>query len=441
METIIYKIRKLLQGYSPLALVFLTAPFFLPVDKHLHRNILLLFCAFPGILLTLVNPSCWKRAGLIYILLFVVFYEGQELRGISHWTLSNVRMIGMQALMILFPAIIISHSTSNRRLYSVAICIILFIAVISSICSMVTYYSEAPFPEARFEFTVRRSGNPIPDSWRSAFAAVLAGAFFIQTGPQLKRLDWFPLVCFPILLLTAFYSHSRSTALALMAALAVSILGVKKQIKKTLLLFAVTSAALLIYAGSLYFAPRQPGIVESASAPSLTLADSQEPTIFPTRSGGFLVAGEGGRIAAAGRLAIWRDHFSRMTSAKVWLVGHGLGKNCFVANMDSDAKSCYNVKDNVYQLHAHSGYIWALYHGGLIGLGLLLVLICTAGWNALRGGYAGYVSGALVVFSGTILLVETQRLLVGVGSLEYLIFWIPLALAAGIPSRNQNSCT
>jgi hypothetical protein len=73
-----------------------------------------------------------------------------------------------------------------------------------------------------------------------------------------------------------------------------------------------------------------------------------------------------------------------------------------------------------------------LYHGGLIGFVILLALLGTAGFTVFRSGPSGYVPGLLLIFTAAAMVADTQKLLLGVGGLEYLLLWIPLALAAGL---------
>ncbi len=429
MKNLISVIRKLLEEYSPLALLALTAPFFLPVDRHLHRTILLLFCAFPGILLSVLNPKVLKKPVHLCILLFVLYFSAQDLRGSLPVAPGYLRQLVLPAVMIIFPAITISYATPDRKLYPSAVRLILFITVLSSIYSLILFYSKNPFPATRLELAFRGSGNPIPDSWKSGFAAVLAGAFFLQSGAKLKRLDWLALTCLPVLMAATLYSHTRSTVLALLAVTAGSLFGIKKRIKKTLLLFATVSITLLLYFASLYA-----GVTASAPVPAgqAQLKSQSQSPATPLRSAGLAVSGAAGSASIFDRINIWRDHFSRMTSAKIWVTGHGLGRNNFVSEVLPEVQQSYYISPKGFQLHAQSGYVWSLYYGGLIGLGILLILQITAGRNAFFAGYAGYTSKALLVFCAMILLVDTQRLLVGVGSSEYLIFWVPLALAAGL---------
>ncbi len=226
--------------------------------------------------------------------------------------------------------------------------------------------------------------------------------------------------------------------------------GIKPRIKKTLILLTVAALTFGLYAAQALSAPKLQSKKRSADsamqetvkklkAPAETVEDfpgtppkkKKRRRGYSLRGGGVLATGRGAQLDATARLHIWRDHFSRMDTTKKWLIGHGLGMNAFVKNPQTTATRWYRWMPHGYQLHAHSGYVWALYHGGVIGLGLLLLLLATAAWTALRAGTAGAVPLALMAFSSITMLINGQRLLVGGGAL-YLAFWIPIGLAAGL---------
>jgi len=431
MKKIISGLRKALEAYSPLAMAILIIPFFLPVDHQTHRRLLLLFCAFPGMLLTLLNPKAvFKNPILLLMILFVAYFTLQDVRGSLPITPGLIRQEILRAVMIIFPAITLSFSTLQRKLYPPAIWLILLASVIGSIYSLLLFYSENQFPFARFELaTGGEEKHPAPSAMRCGFAAVLAGAFFLQSGTRLKRTDWFALACLPALLAATFYTHNRSGVLALLAAMLISLPGIKKRNKKTTLLFATVTASVLFYFASLHSVAVKPVMSPQQ------LKIEQPLTRFPLRTDGFAVTGEAGKASITDRLNIWRDLLSRMNRAEIWIAGHGLGRNNFVSEVLPEVQYSHYKGPDGFQLSTHSGYFWALYFGGLIGLGMLLSLLGTSGLTALHAGYAGYVPGALLIFVATFMLVDTQRLLTGMSGSEYLIFWVPLGLAAGLSGK------
>jgi O-antigen ligase len=87
---------------------------------------------------------------------------------------------------------------------------------------------------------------------------------------------------------------------------------------------------------------------------------------------------------------------------------------------------------------AHNAYIQAFWNGGVIGLGLLLLLIVRACWQAWR---LGSERGDFVVLS--ILLFAMGVMLTGVDTLvdrpreQWILFWFPLALLISYQSTDR----
>lgn len=441
----------LLEAYSPLALLVIALPFFLPIEQNLQRILLLSFCALPAGMLTLLRPGAvFKKPGLLLIMLFVAYFSTQHIRGMLPVTTSLLVSSARQALLIIGPVILLSFATPDRKLYPVVIRLVLLAITFRIGYEMFHFYSKAPFPLARFE----GMGQPVNGSQIAGFFAVLAGTLFLQTGPGRKRWDWFALACMPLLLAAAFYTHTRSTALALLITSAGAILCIRNRTKKVLILYAAIAATFFVYAGSSLLAPKPPERVKrpkpatqlakapSNEAVSLSQEHKKKPRKrkYATREGGLLTTSQGGKICASARLYIWQDHLSRMDTAKRWLIGHGLGMNVFIEESEiysSEAARWYRADQNGrIPLHAHSGYVWALYHGGIIGLGILLALLGAAGWPALRAGADGIVPLALLIFASTCFLMNGQRLLGAYGP-HALLFWVPLGLAAGFPFRKR----
>jgi len=444
---------RFLDEYSPIALAVIVLPFFIPVERELTRRLLLLFCAAPGLLAALLNPKAvFKNPVLLLVILFTGYFSAQHLWGMRPLDAHILRMSATTAIQIIGPALILSLITPRRKLYPAAIALILLTATIHIGWELIGFYSKSPFPLARFGGL----GHPVTASKLTGLLAVLTGAFFIQNGPRLTRRDILPLICLPLLLGATLLTHTRSAAVAMQICVMLTLIGIKPRIKKTTILFAVVALTFGLYAALTLSAPKptpKKRTVDSAMQETLAILKAPAQTVeeFPDapprkkkrrrgyslRGGGVLATSKGAQLCAAARLHIWRDHFSRMDTPKKWLIGHGLGMNAFAKHPHAKATRWYRWTPLGYQLHPHSGYVWALYHGGVIGLGLLLLLLATATWRALRAGAAGAVPLALIAFSSITMLINGQRLLVGNGT-TYLAFWIPLALAAGLPRKKDS---
>ncbi len=411
---------KLLKEYSPVALLMIVLPFFIPIEREMTRRILLLFCAAPGLLTALINPKVVFRNPVhLLTMLFVAYFSAQHLRGMLPLNTHIVRMTLTTAIIIIFPVITLSFAHPNRKLYPAVLRLLLALLTVRIGYELLSFYAEAPFPVARFA----RFGHPVLTSWKTGFATVLATGLFLQSHPRFTRRDWLPLICLPLLLLATLYTHTRGTALALLVTTASLFPGIQKRLQKTVLLLSIIAGTICIYTTSMCITPIH--------------GDPDSDKDLKLRRGGLFGTSSAN---ASARFDMWKDHLSRMNTPKDWLIGHGLGMNVFVEkNITSDGRPlCYYSTPYGFTLNSHNSYIWALYHGGIMGLGFLLLLIGTAGWIAFRTGINGIVPLTLLVFTSSFFLVDGSRLLTGKGGL-YLCFWIPLSLAAGLSEKDRLS--
>ena len=434
-----------LEEYSPISLLFIILPFFIPVEREMTRRLLLLFCAAPGLLAALINPKAFfKNPILLLMILFTGYFSAQHLRGMLPLNAHIVRMTLTTAVQIIGPVFILSRITPQRKLYPTVIRLILLAGAIRIGYELVHFYSSAPFPLARFA----GMGHPVTGSSITGWMAVLAGAFFLQGNPSIKKWDLVPLITMPLFLSALLYAHTRSTALALLVASSSALIGIQLRAKKTLILFGVIAITFALYITSVTLAPtpekrhKKPKPIATSLAEKEPTTEMQQTTPAPTkkrkrrgysiREGGVLTTSEGGTKMIFARFYIWRDHLSRMSTPTHWVIGHGLGMAAFEKNVpDEKANRWYLPTEYGFQLHAHSCYIWALYHGGVIGLGILLLLTGTAVWNAFQAKRYGYIPFALILFTSIYLMANGQRLLISNGPF-YLTFWVPIALAAGL---------
>jgi O-antigen ligase len=431
-------IRKLLAEYSPLGLLLIALSVFLPVDSGLALRLMLLFCALPGLLRAALEPKIICRQPVLLLIgLFTAFFSVQHLCGMLPLDTHILRMSATTAALIIGPACLLSRMRPDRKLYPAVMQLIVLAAAVRIGYELVHFYSNAPFPLARFAGL----GHPVTGSRITGFAAILAGALFLQSGPDLKRRDWLPLLAAPLFLAAALYSHTRSTALAIAVTAAASLPGIKTNAKKTVILLAVAGLTVAAYTASVQLAPEPARRAKHTASKDFSQPASKEKKPsrkrkYAVRQGGVLTTDKRGLVSAHARLDIWKDHLSRINTPKDWLIGKGLGMNAFVMEPQPAATHWYQWTEHGWQLNVHSGYVWALYHGGLIGLGLLLVLLAAAFAAAVRAGSAGLVPAALIIFCGVCLLFNSQRLLVDRGP-DYLMFWVPLALAAAFPLKKH----
>lgn len=425
MKAIVLKAKALLEAYAPVAFMLMAIPILLYVDPGIRLRLMLVSVVFPGLLLTILNPGLIKQPVSIFTLLFVVYFSAQHIRGMDTVSFDFLKNTLIVAALIYFPVQLISNTTTERKLYPIAMSITMVAATLSVLLAMISFYSTYPFPTSRYTYGY----NSTAGSRIVAYFAVLAGAYFLQTGQSIKKTDWVALLCLPILLLAVYYSHSRGTAMALFATACGIFLTLRSRTRKSLILFSILGATFLLYTGTMIFAPVLDKIQRSDPVP--------EKHMYLHRPGGLSFSTNEENVIT--RFAIWKDHIQRMNSPATWIFGQGLGLKCFAQEneFDHDLIEVYYKTSNGYQLFAHSGYVWALYHGGLIGLALLILLMGSTGLAAARAGPPGYVAAALLAYCFFALLTCNQRLLAGAGEAEYLLLWGSVSLSAGLNKKES----
>jgi len=127
------------------------------------------------------------------------------------------------------------------------------------------------------------------------------------------------------------------------------------------------------------------------------------------------------------RLAIWSTVLSQV--AEMPFFGHGY----LIDN------SVFVVSQNFRHPFAHDAYLATLRDGGIVGLALMLTMVGTACWLALRIGRATgrYVYLALLVFGLVYMIFDADRLITRPREL-WVILWLPLALIlsdSAVPAR------
>ena len=125
----------------------------------------------------------------------------------------------------------------------------------------------------------------------------------------------------------------------------------------------------------------------------------------------------------AGRVFIYKNLLDRMDGR--WLFGVG-----FAASDDVQFPAgSTDFPRGFLMPHSHSAFVSTLYHGGLVGLALLLVVVGSAGHRAWRiarerGDPTGLV---LLLFGVGCLLADGHRLVSNPHLSSWLIFWLPVA--------------
>jgi len=131
----------------------------------------------------------------------------------------------------------------------------------------------------------------------------------------------------------------------------------------------------------------------------------------------------------AGRFFIYQNLIERMDGR--WLTGVGLAASDDVVF----PKGNENFPKGFTMPHTHSAFVATFFHGGILGLGLMLVLIGEAGRQAWRiARRRGDPTGSMLLIFGIVCLVlDGNRLVSNPHLSSWLIFWLPIAwiIAAG----------
>ena len=131
----------------------------------------------------------------------------------------------------------------------------------------------------------------------------------------------------------------------------------------------------------------------------------------------------------AGRIEIWKTLMARTADRP--LIGAGLNARDDVVFPRGSAE----FPDGFTVPHVHSALVGAVYFGGLIGLGLLILLVVLAVRNGLRNAREDgeWDPLILLVFGLICLIVDGNRLVSEPHLSSWLLFWLPLGLIAAGP--------
>jgi hypothetical protein len=131
----------------------------------------------------------------------------------------------------------------------------------------------------------------------------------------------------------------------------------------------------------------------------------------------------------AGRIEIWKTLVTRTADRP--LIGAGLNARDDV----TFPKGSGEFPDGFTVPHVHSALVGAVYFGGLIGLGLLILLVVLAVRNGLRNARddGEWDPLILLVFGLICLIIDGNRLVSEPHLSSWLLFWLPLGLIAAGP--------
>jgi O-antigen ligase len=265
----------------------------------------------------------------------------------------------------------------NRVLFERMLLLCILIAAAAALISLVVFYRDNTFPGTRL---VGMGALSNVNEFTNVYGVfgLLAMGFALRARLLPCRLLLF--LAIAIFISYAWFGQSR-TAFVSMIIVLVTQAGMTLERKRS---FYTTIAALLVFGATL--AVVFPDAIEQAFLRGMGL-----------------------------RPQIWEGIWSEARLAPIF--GHGLTSDISV-----------KVGRNVFET-THNAYLQAFWHGGAIGLGLLLLLLLVALRQAFSLGHRG---GDYTVFC--MLLFAACTMMTGVDTLidrprdQWMLFWLPLAL-------------
>jgi O-antigen ligase len=265
----------------------------------------------------------------------------------------------------------------NRLLFERMLQLCVLIAAAAALVSLVVFYRDNPFPNTRL-IGIGALSNVNEFSNVYGVFGLLAMGFALRTRKLPFRLLLFGAIA--IFISYAWFGQSRTAFVSMIIAL-ITLAGLtlekKNRLHVAIIVPVMVGVALVI--------------------------------IFPAPSEEALSRGMGLRPQ------IWGGTWNEAMLAPI--AGHGLTSDIAV-----------KIHNNIFET-PHNGYLQAFWHGGAIGLSLLLLLLAIAFRHAFS---LGREQGDYTVFS--MLVFVTCTMMTGVDSLigrprdQWMLFWFPLAL-------------
>jgi hypothetical protein len=392
------------------------------MKKHLKKFSAICQKLLPGILTLFLLSFIWTKS---WSLICGLFYGAM---GVCLFTLDRAFFRSMQrqwpcwlflgwfTLSSLWSPSVIADDLTDTLRYSLCIGFLLMIfstsardriswrwlavaATIPTIYSIFLFYHSHPI-HTRLEHLGTK--YPVSSAGLYAFYGVVALWMTLSTKSRLMRIanGTALLILGTALLLT----QSRGPALGfLMGCAAITCVFFFRRLRPQLHQGAIVLILFILSAP-------QPQLMAETVPPPAPANMTQATQSFMTRGTTY-------------RTNIWKSTLDQMPGH--WLIGHGL--NAPYNWLQTDYAR-YGIPYSIP--HLHSLLFSALFHGGLIGLGLLLLLAGTATWRALR--HAIKTGNALPlallafglfcsIFGGSHPICRPRG--------EWIIFWIPICYA------------
>ena len=305
---------------------------------------------------------------MVYLLLSAFWSEPME------WFRLGQKFV-ISVYIISFITITYFLAHWNHRQFERMLRLCVAFASLAALLSIVFFYRDHPFPATRLEGIGALTNVNIFANVYGIFA-ILAMGFSLRAETLPQRTLF--LLAVGLFICFAWFGQSRTAFVSMLIALSL-LVGLSLQQGKVLY-----ASALVILGGALI-------------------------AIFPDVLEQALLRGQGLRPL------IWAQAWEEAKSAP--LIGHGLLSMIAV-------QSQQHVFETI-----HNAYLQVLWHGGLIGLCLFLVVLTLAFCNAWTQGRQrrDYTIFCMLVFTACIMMTGVDTLIARPRD-QWMVFWLPVAL-------------
>lgn len=369
--------KQILQNTLIVGIWFFTAAFFLAQDAKAQRGIFFLLLVIP-FLFTFSTKwiSIYKRPEFAlviayFILLLLSIFWSIEL---NHETrLDKIFINAFSTLFFFF----IFHRYFFESGYTQFISVFCICGVVTALYSLISFYSDAPFPDARLRSMLRDLHPNITGSYFSISCIFLLYLFIKLPNKNLGKYVVF-IFSGLLLLLCVILTHSRGAMLILFCGLVTFIILYKP---KLIVAFFISGALVLAF-----YWLFEPVLVEN-----------------------LIARGSSGRD-------VIRERLLNNYSSNI-IIGQGIVSNEAVS----------------FAGHAHSSYLSTYLKLGIIGLGIYFSLLATAFYFAVSifRKTKNWLPLTWLLMGSVNLLVEGTEL-IRPYHIEWVQFWLPVALCFAV---------
>jgi O-antigen ligase len=374
--------------------LFLLGFFFFPSTKS-HSNFFYVAVALPFLIFIFmkkVDLRSFLSSRILLLSTIWLVYMFSTLFWADNWELSDVSKYGRRLLYVLiFLGVTIHLIQAYPNFLQRLLVLLCWTSTIFAVGYIVFYYSQHPFPHSRL-FGLGQLANPIMASSVYGIASI-ACLYLLQQQRTVKtklRYLGMSVTLFLYMLLAQSRGPLLAWCITIFGWTILESLPYKESKgsyhnKLRLVLLLISTVGVVLF---------------------MLYPDFFKSRVFRTKTH---------------RLEVWEQSLSQAKEAPYF--GHGLNANTQI--MLSKGKK------RKLRPHHHSVYMTTLFHGGIVGLLLLIVLIGSAIWQGLTrtGKLQKFLLTCMLLF-GALCIVTDGHTLLRHPKPVWIFFWFPVALVA-----------